>query len=321
MIARLLTMTAIVLAAQFVIACNTQSTATDAKVADLEKRLADTEKQLADARQAQPSPPAQPAEAAAPEAPTATSGSKPIAPAKPAATAAPATKLTRPTEPPLSQKYMTAAQAEREKAELQRIADEQRAVNKAQAESNLKLQEQVDRLRPREFTLVEGTVIPVRTTAELSTARLANGSTFDGLLETDLRSGETVLAKAGSHVTCVVVVSDPGGRVKGTASLAVTARAVVGARGHIIALKTNTFSTDAESTKKRDAVRTGVATGVGAIIGGIAGGGSGAAKGAGAGAAAGVGVDLATRGEPAVIPAETLIEFRLTSPTTVTVGP
>src|SRR5262245_27318078 len=180
MIGRLITITAMVLAAQLVIACNTQSTATDAKVADLEKRLAETEKQLADARQAQSPPPAQPVEAAPPPAPTATAGSKPAAPAKPPTTA-PATKLTRPTEPPLSQKYMTAAQAEREKAELQRIVDEQRAVNKAQAESNLKLQEQVDRLKPREFTLVEGTVVPVRTTAELSTARLANGSTFDGL--------------------------------------------------------------------------------------------------------------------------------------------
>jgi hypothetical protein len=320
MIARLLTMTAVVLTAQLVIACNTPSTDTDARVADLEKRLAETEKQLADARQAQSPHPAQPVEPAAPPAPTATAGSKPAVSAKPLAVP-PATKLARPTEPPLSQKYMTAAQAEREKAELQRIVDEQRAVNKAQSESNLKLQEQVDRLKPREFTLVEGTVIPVRTTAELSTAKLANGSTFEGLLETDLKAGETVLAKAGSRVTCVVVSSDLGGRVKGTASLAVSARSVIGARGQVIPLKTNSFRTDAESTKKRDAARTGIATGVGAIIGGIAGGGSGAAKGAGAGAAAGVGVDLATRGEPATIPAETLIEFRLTSPATVTLQP
>ena len=57
MIARLLTMTAVVLAAQLVIACNTQRTSTDAKVADLENRLAETEKQLAEARQGQSPPP------------------------------------------------------------------------------------------------------------------------------------------------------------------------------------------------------------------------------------------------------------------------
>ncbi len=316
--------TVVVLAAHLAVACNTQSPGPDPKMAELEKRLAETEKQLADARQAQ-APPTTPAvDAVAPRAPAATAGAKPEsasvkpvaarpAPAKPA-TPAPA----RPTSPPESQKYMTTAQAEREKAELQRLVDQQQAVNKAQAESNLKLQDQVERLKPQQFTLVQGTIIPVRTTAELSTAKLANGSTFDGLLESDLRSGETVIAKAGSRVTCVVVLSDPGGRVKGTASLAVAARSVVGVRGNVIALKTDSYTTDAESTKKKDAVRTGIATGVGAIIGGIAGGGSGAAQGAGAGAAAGVGVNLATRGAAATIPAETLIEFHLTMPATVT---
>ena len=319
MIADLLRVMAIVCAAQFVMSCNAQST-TDPKIAELEKRLAETEKQLADARQAQSPAQPLPAEVMAPSAPTATAGSKPArAIAKPAAPAA--AMPARPTSPPESQKYMTAEQAERERAYLQGLVDEQRAVNKAQGESNRRLQEQVDRLKPREFTLEAGTVIPVRTTAELSTAKHANGSTFDGLLETDLKAGETILAAAGSRVTCVVVSSDPGGRVKGTASLAVSARSVIGARGNVIVLKTDTFTTDAESTKKRDAVRTGIATGVGAIIGGIAGGGSGAAKGAGAGAAAGVGVDLATRGEAAAIPAETLIEFRLISPATVTIGP
>jgi hypothetical protein len=48
-------------------------------------------------------------------------------------------------------------------------------------------------------------------------------------------------------------------------------------------------------------VRTGVATGVGA------------------GAVVGVGATLATRGAAAVIPAEELIEFRLTAPVTVVI--
>ena len=52
-----------------------------------------------------------------------------------------------------------------------------------------------------------------------------------------------------------------------------------------------------------------------------AGGGKGAAIGAGVGAGAGVGTNLATRGESAVIPAETLIEFKLVAPVTVTVQP
>jgi hypothetical protein len=194
-------------------------------------------------------------------------------------------------------------------------------VNAQQAETNAQLQQQVEELKPREYTLAAGTIIPVRTSSELSTARLKDGSSYDGILERDLKSGDVVIAPARSRVTGVVVTSDPGGRVKGTASLTIGVRAIVGAKGQVIAVSTDTYAVDAESTKKKDAVRTGIATGVGALIGGIAGGGQGAAIGAGAGAAAGVGTNMATRGAAAVIPAEELIEFRLTSPVTVVVQP
>ncbi len=332
-------MMAVAMAAALAIACNAQSTSTDPKVAELEKRLADTEKQLSEARQTQSSAPIAPAAEAqnaqpttAPPAtatpvvtPPVADTPPPAAPAPKATAGAPrpaaAARPSKPTSPPESQKYMTKEQAEREKAELQRVIDEQKTINAKQAESNTRLRQDVERLKPREFTLAEGTVVPVRTTSELSTAKLANGSTFDGLLESDLKVGETVVATKGSRVTCVVVSSDPGGRVKGTASLGVTARSIVGVKGGVIAVKSDTYSVDAESTKTKDAVRTGIATGVGAIIGGIAGGGSGAAKGAGAGAAAGVGVDLATRGAAASIPAETLIQFHLLSPATVVLQP
>ena len=57
---------------------------------------------------------------------------------------------------------------------------------------------------------------------------------------------------------------------------------------------------------------------LGAIIGGIAGGGKGAAIGAGAGSAAGAGVQVLTRGQQVKVPSETLLEFRLQQPVTVT---
>jgi len=232
-----------------------------------------------------------------------------------------------PSGKPESQKYLAAEreqqaaeQDEKDKVAARQLA-EQRAVNAQQAETNAQLQQQVEQLKPREFTLPAGTAIAVRTTGELSTSALSNGSTFDALLEHDLTSGDTILAKSGAHVTGVVVSSDPGGRVKGTASLSVAVRSIVGTRGTVIALKTDSYETEAESTKKKDATRTGIATGIGAIIGGIAGGGKGAAIGAGAGAAAGVGTNVATRGAAATIAAETLLEFRLTSPVTVVVQP
>jgi hypothetical protein len=216
---------------------------------------------------------------------------------------------------------MTTEAADKANPEAQRLVEEQRAINAKQAETNTQLQQQLERLKPREYTLPAGTVIPVRTTAELSTANLSNGSTFDGILEHDLKSGYQVVAKARSRVTGVVVTSDPGGRVKGLASLTVAARAIVDANGNVVAISTDSYTADAGSTKKKDAVRTGVATGIGAIIGGIAGGGSGAATGAGAGAAAGVGVAMATRGAAAVIPAESLIELHLAAPVKVVMRP
>jgi hypothetical protein len=238
---------------------------------------------------------------------------------------APSTATRQPdastSRPPATSGQAKASDRAAQAAEAERLAQEQRALIEKQAEANARLQQELERLKPREYVLPAGTIIPVRTTAELSTDRLSTGSTFDALLERDLASDGVVLAKAGTRVTGVVVSSDPGGRVKGVASLSVGAQSVVGVKGNVISLRTDSYSTDAESTKKKDAVRTGVATGIGAAIGAIAGGGKGAAIGAGAGAAAGVGTNMATRGAAAVIPAEQLIEFELTSPATVVMQP
>ena len=62
----------------------------------------------------------------------------------------------------------------------------------------------------------------------------------------------------------------------------------------------------------------GGAAAVGTVIGAIAGGGKGAAIGALAGGGAGTGVVLATRGDPAVLPSESVINTKLASPFSVT---
>ena len=211
-----------------------------------------------------------------------------------------------------------AATASRPPARLTGRARRRRAPPpQKQAEENARLRREVEAMKPREFTLPAGTIVPVRTTAELSTSKVKDGSVFETLLENDLIVNGTTLAKAGALVTCVVVSADPGGRVKGTASLSVAARSIAGAGNNAIPIKTESYTVDADSTKGRDAKRTGIATAIGAGIGAIAGGGSGAAIGAGAGAAAGVGATMATRGQAAVIPTETLIEFALSAPATV----
>ncbi|MCB9386147.1 MAG: hypothetical protein H6509_16170 [Bryobacterales bacterium] len=83
------------------------------------------------------------------------------------------------------------------------------------------------------------------------------------------------------------------------------------------AVATKSYVVVADKTYGKDATKIGIGAGVGAAIGAIAGGGSGAAKGAGVGAGGGTGAVLATRGDPAVIPAESIIWFELESPLTV----
>jgi hypothetical protein len=289
--------------ASAVSACNQP----DPKVAQLEKELADLKAKQAAATDAQ-------AGTAAGQAAATTAATDVAKSAQETATAAQQNAAA--AKQALDDQ--SRAQAE-QAAATQKALSEQKAATQRTAEENARLRRELEESKPREFTLAAGTVIPVRTTGELSTSKLKNGSVFDALLENDLVSGGTVLAKAGSTVTCIVTSSDPGGRVKGVASLSVALRSIAGVGGNAIQVKTDSYTHEAGSTKKRDAVRTGIATGIGAVVGGIAGGGSGAAIGAGAGAAAGVGANAATRGEAAVIPTETLIEFTLSAPATVVI--
>jgi uncharacterized protein YcfJ len=88
--------------------------------------------------------------------------------------------------------------------------------------------------------------------------------------------------------------------------------------GQRVELRTARFEKDGPSSKTEDAQKVGIGAVIGAAIGAIAGGGKGAAIGAAGGGAAGGGVVAATRGKPAVLPAETKISFRVEQPVTIT---
>ena len=166
-------------------------------------------------------------------------------------------------------------------------------------------------------TLSEGTSLVVRTTNSLSTKTHIAGQSFSANLEQPLAlNGREVLAK-GAEVEGVIVGIDKGGRVKGLATIAVQMTRLRTADGRSVEISTNTITRDANATKKKDALKIGIGSGVGAAIGAIAGGGKGAAIGAAAGAGAGTGVVLATHGDAAVIPSESVLHFALRAPVTV----
>jgi len=170
--------------------------------------------------------------------------------------------------------------------------------------------------RPDPVIIPQGTPIKIRTDSALSTKTATSGETFTATLTAPLVVDGKEVAPAGARVQGKVVNSDEGGRVKGVASISVRLTSIhVGNRD--VAITTGTVARQARTTKKKDAVKVGIGAGIGAAIGAIAGGGQGAAIGAGAGGAAGTGVVLATHGEPAVIPAEAVLTFKLTTPVTV----
>lgn len=179
-------------------------------------------------------------------------------------------------------------------------------------------QQQAAAPRVRTYTVPEGAEIKVRTTTALSTKDAEAGAAFTGSLAEPLIAGDTVIAPKGALVHGRVAESDPGGRVSGRARIAVRLASVELEDGKTVALATNTVAREAQSSKKKDAVKVGVGAGLGAAIGAIAGGGKGAGIGAAAGAGAGTGAVLATRGDPAVIPAESVLTFTLRSPVSVT---
>jgi hypothetical protein len=171
---------------------------------------------------------------------------------------------------------------------------------------------------PRTVTLAIGTAINIGTTDTLSTKINRTGEEFSASLNEAIIEGKWTIAKRGAAVKGVITESDPGGRVKGVASMSLKLTSLTLADGREVSISTNSYTVEAKSSKKKDAAKIGIGAGIGAAIGAIAGGGKGAAIGAGVGGAAGTGTVLATRGDPAIVSSETPITFELATPLKVT---
>jgi len=176
-----------------------------------------------------------------------------------------------------------------------------------------------DAARPQAdtVTLPEGTPLTVRTTIALSTNTHQAGQAFSTHLEDSLVYDGREIAPKGAAVEGRIVHADKGGRVKDRASLTVQLTGLHTTGGQVVEISTTSISREANATKGKDATKIAIGSGIGAAVGAIAGGGKGAAIGAGAGAGAGTGVVLATTGDPAVIPGETVLFFELISPVLV----
>lgn len=172
--------------------------------------------------------------------------------------------------------------------------------------------------QPRSVTIASGTLINVRLGETISTERSRQGDSFVAALDGPLVVDGLVIAEKGARANGRVVDLVEAGRVKGLAHLSLELTSVLLSDGQKIELRTARFEKEGESSKAADTKKVGIGAAIGAAIGAIAGGGTGAAIGAASGGAAGGGVVAATRGKPAVLPAETKISFRVDQPVTIT---
>jgi hypothetical protein len=143
------------------------------------------------------------------------------------------------------------------------------------------------------------------------------GDIFHASLETDLNVNGTLVARRGTDVYGRLANAKGAGRLAGSSELQLElTRMVINGQDYPVVSSDYTMKGKGRGTNTAEKVGGGAA--LGAIIGAIAGGGRGAAIGAGAGSAAGAGVNVVTRGQQVKIPSETLLEFRLQQPVTVT---
>jgi outer membrane lipoprotein SlyB len=163
---------------------------------------------------------------------------------------------------------------------------------------------------PVVVSLPEGTSIRVRLDSDLGSKISQPGDTFTATVADDVTKGGDVIIAKGARAEGTVVDAKPLGRFKGGAALVIKLDRV-SSRWGSYPVETSSISQAQNGKGKRSATMVGGGAGLGALIGGLAGGGKGAAIGALAGGGAGTAGSAFTGNKQIVLPAETLLTFKL----------
>ena len=161
------------------------------------------------------------------------------------------------------------------------------------------------------------TELRVRLDEDLGSKISKPGDSFTATVADDVRvNGQVVIAR-GARADGTVVDARPLGRFKGGALLEVRLDRVHSKWGSY-PVSTTSIERAEKGKGKRSAGFIGGGAGFGAILGGLAGGGKGAAIGALAGGGAGTAGSAFTGNRQIVLPAETMLTFRLEHPVHIT---
>lgn len=158
--------------------------------------------------------------------------------------------------------------------------------------------------------LPAGTSIRVRLDSDLGSKISQPGDSFSATVADDVLKGGDVIIAKGARAEGTVVDAKPLGKFKGGASLVIKLDRVRSKWGSY-PVETSSISRAEKGKGKRSTALIGGGAGLGALIGGLAGGGKGAAIGALAGGGAGTAGSAFTGNKQIVLPAETLLTFKL----------
>ena len=169
----------------------------------------------------------------------------------------------------------------------------------------------------QQVTIPSGTTLVVYLNDGVSSETANDGDRFTGTLGEPIYVNDRVAVPKNAQVSGRVVSAKGATKFKGNSELSLELTSL-SYSGHQYRINSNTWSKQGAGRGKNTAAKVGGGAALGAIIGGIAGGGKGAAIGAGAGAAAGTGAQVLTKGEKIELKPESMLQFSLQAPVTVT---
>src|SRR4051794_25568587 len=167
----------------------------------------------------------------------------------------------------------------------------------------------MDRLTSKTFTVPTGTLVSVRLGESLGSKTSQAGQDFTATLAEPVVVEGKEIIPSGADARGTVVDAKSLGHFKGGARLQIELNSIKDYK-----VQTASVNRAIQGKGKRSAVMIGGGAGAGALIGALAGGGKGAAIGALVGGGAGTAGAAFTGNKEIVLPAETVVSFKLLQP-------
>jgi hypothetical protein len=169
---------------------------------------------------------------------------------------------------------------------------------------------------PTSITVPAGTDLLVRMIDSVDSDKNYVGDRFRASLEQDFVVDGVVIATKGTDVYGRLAEAKEAGHIQGKSQLKLELTDIL-IHNRLQPIMTSDYEVSGSSRGEDTAKKVGIGAVAGTVIGAIAGGGKGAAIGAGVGAGAGAAVQVITKGEQVHVPSETLLDFRIAQPFSV----